>query len=188
MIRSPNCYTCKYYAKSLQIVCAVHPSGPDGDNCSDREEGTAEDMARDARWRQSISPYLSGNSDVPIAVERLQRAFESPPKVNVEAIVAAFRSLPSAAEASQAFNRALRGLDALESEDPNEAIARVLMQRFDMPRELAVLRVQEFCDRHRHLSPRAIYSHLLARQIRLRHGRLVPGRGLPKPPRKRFLF
>lgn len=37
MPRINDCISCRYYAWDYNLVCAVHPTGPDGKTCNDYE-------------------------------------------------------------------------------------------------------------------------------------------------------
>lgn len=37
MHRIDDCFTCRYYSWDCHLVCAVHPTGPEGETCDDFE-------------------------------------------------------------------------------------------------------------------------------------------------------
>jgi predicted RNA-binding Zn-ribbon protein involved in translation (DUF1610 family) len=58
MPKIPDCDRCLLYAHSLHLVCAVHPSGVDDDNCIDFREDPNPELQE--QWQPEGASYYNG--------------------------------------------------------------------------------------------------------------------------------
>ena len=89
-------------------------------------------------------------------------------------------SLNIDAEAVQGAIKRLAESRSPEPDDPEQAILDVLVNQHKIRREVASVRLKEFCDQHPRLSLALIYQCLGDRRIRVKFGRMVPGTNFPK--------
>lgn len=58
MSKIPECDRCQFYARTLYVICALHPSGPEGETCLDFRDDSSE--KREPLWEPEGASYYNG--------------------------------------------------------------------------------------------------------------------------------